>query len=232
MPSWDAEPWIPGNAAALAGVVGTAGVTGPPGLAADLDRIGTAGGDTYGAFTPGDTCPDNNLITPQGLRLIDFEAACYQSVFLTAAYCSMPFSTCWCVFRLPAGMGETLEEVYRREVVDAYPELAEDAVWRAGMQQALAVWTVDATVRLLPRAATEDLPMHRTRRPVPTMRQVLLHRWEAAGRLTGYPAFADTFRRLLRRTAAAWDVPPLPHYPAFTAPGPGPVSGPGPASAR
>ncbi|GAA5024023.1 hypothetical protein [Kitasatospora paranensis] len=225
MPSWDDEPWIPANAAALPGVIEAAGSTVPPGLEADLARIGTAGGGQYPAFTPGDTCPDNNLITPQGLRLIDFEAACFQSVFLTAAYCSMPFSTCWCVFRLPTGMGEALEEIYRQEAVAAYPALAEDAVWRAGMRQAAAVWTVDATVRLLPRATQADTPMHRTRRPVPTVRQVLLHRWERAAGLTEFPAFADTFRRLLRQTAAGWDVPPLPPYPAFTAPAPGTPTG-------
>ncbi|MFD9124693.1 hypothetical protein [Kitasatospora sp. NPDC059571] len=216
MPSWDDEPWIAANAAALPGVLDAAGVTAPQDLPGDLARIGTAGGEEYPAFTPGDTCPDNNLITPEGLRLIDFEAACFQSVFLTAAYCTMPFSTCWCVFRLPDGTAEGLEETYRREVVAAYPVLSEDAVWRAGMRQAVAVWTVDATVRLLPRALKEDLPMHRSRRPVPTMRQVLRHRWEAAQHLTEFPALAESVRDLLHG-AATWDTPSLPHYPAFTA---------------
>ncbi|MCF3179111.1 hypothetical protein IPZ70_04010 [Streptomyces polychromogenes] len=214
MPSWEEEPWIARNAAALPALLDGAGVRPPAGLEEELTRIGTAGGDVYPAFTPGDTCPDNSLITPGGLRLIDFEASCYQSVFLTAAYCRMPFSSCWCVFALPAGMAAEIERAYRAEVVGVYPALAEDEVWQAGMRQATAVWTVDATVRLLPRVM-EDGPLHPTRRPAPTRRQVLRHRWETASGLEEYPALAETMRSLLREVAGTWEVAPLPPYPAF-----------------
>jgi hypothetical protein len=95
-----------------------------------------------------------------------------------------------------------------------YPALADDEVWRAGLRKAVAVWTVDVTVRLLPRAE-EDGPMHPTRRPVPTKHQLLRHRWEMASRIDEFPAFAETMRLLLTKVAAAWDVPPLPGYPAF-----------------
>ena len=67
---------------------------------------------------------------------------------------------------------------------------------------------------MLPRIE-EDEPMHPTRRPVPTRRQLLRHRWEMASTLDEFPAFADTMRLLLREVAAAWDVAPLPGYPAF-----------------
>ncbi|GHF75458.1 hypothetical protein GCM10018790_61640 [Kitasatospora xanthocidica] len=226
MPSWDDEPWIPRVVAALPGRLEAAGVTAPPGLADELARIGTAGGEEYPAFSPGDTCPDNNLLTPDGLRLIDFEAASFQSVFLTAAYCRMPFSTCWCVFALPAGLARRIEEAYRAEVVPVYPALAEDAVWEAGIREAVVVWTVSATASLLPRTV-EDGPMHRTRRPVATRRQVLRHRWETAAALEGFaaspglpafaasPAFTETMRRLLRDVAGGWRVDPLPGYPCF-----------------
>ncbi|MFJ3221521.1 hypothetical protein ACIPLC_37110 [Kitasatospora sp. NPDC086801] len=216
MTAWDDEPWIARDVAALPAVLDAAGVAVAAGLGEELARIGTAGGEEYPAFTPGDICPDNNLLTPRGLRLLDFEAACYQSVFLTAAYCRMPFSTCWCVFTLPAGITRKVEEAYRAEVVAVYPALAEDAVWQAGMRQAVAVWTVNATVRLLPRAV-QDGPMHRTRRPVATRRQVLRHRWHVASALEEFPAFAQTMRHLLRKAAREWDVAPLPRYPAFRA---------------
>ncbi|WP_329561717.1 hypothetical protein [Kitasatospora sp. NBC_01266] len=213
--SWEDEPWAAENAAALPGVLRAAGVTPAPGLAAELARIGTAGGERYPGFTPGDTCPDNNLLTDDGLWLIDFEAAGYQSVFLTAAYCRMPFSSCWCVFELPPGLAAEIERTYRAEVVAGYPELAEDALWQAGLAAAVAVWTVDLTVRLLPRALAADAPMHRTRRPVATRRQVLRQRWERAADLPGLPALTATMRRLLGELADGWDVAPLPGYPAF-----------------
>jgi hypothetical protein len=142
-------------------------------------------------------------------------------VFMTAAYCRMPFSSCWCVFTLPAEMAMEIEETYGAEVVGVYPALAEDEVWQAGIRQAITVWTVDATVRLLPRCAEEDGPLHRTRRPVPTRRQVLRHRWEMASTLEEFPAFAETMRLLLREVAGSWDVARLPGYPAFESRGAG-----------
>ncbi|GIH77522.1 hypothetical protein Plo01_39510 [Planobispora longispora] len=214
-PSWEDEPWLERSATALLAQLAEAGVAAPPGLAGELAEIRTVVEKEYPAFTPGDTCADNNLLTPEGLRLIDFESACFQSVFLTAAYCRMPFATCWCVFRIPAGLAEEVESTFRAEVVTAYPALAEDAVWQAGMRRAIAVWTTFMTAHMLPRAA-EDGPMHRTRRPVPTRRQVLRHRWETAGAIEEYPAFAETMRLLLREVAGRWeDTPPLPVYPAF-----------------
>lgn len=221
LPSWTHEPWIAQNAADLPAVLAAAGVEPAPGLAAELARIGTAGGERYSGFTPGDTCPDNNLLTDGGLRLIDFESACFQSVFLTAAYCRMPFATCWCVFEPPAALADEVERTFRAEVVASWPELAEDACWEQGMTEAVAVWTVDLTVGLLPRALPEDAPMHRTRRPVPTRRQLLGHRWAKAAALPGLPALSGTMERLLTTVASGWSAPTLPGYPAFEALSPG-----------
>ncbi|MFF3668489.1 hypothetical protein [Microtetraspora malaysiensis] len=201
MLSWEDEPWLEQNSADLLDLLDRTLITVPKGLAGELAKIGAVRAE-YPAFTPGDTCPDNNLLTPGGLRLIDFEAACFQSVFLTAAYCRMPFSTCWCVFRLPAGLAEKIEHAFRAEVVNAYPELADDAVWQAGTRRAIAVWTVDATLALLPRTL-EDGPLHPTRRPVPTRRQLLEHRWaragplkaSSAGRASAAAALAMSFER-------------------------------------
>ncbi|WP_433325738.1 hypothetical protein [Spirillospora sp. CA-294931] len=209
--SWEDEPWVARNAAELLELVGGAAV---PGLGEELAWVGTAGGEEYSVFTPGDTCPDNNLLTTDGLRLIDFETACYQSAFLVAAYCRMPFSTCWCVFRLPAGVAARVEAAYRAEVVGVYPALADDGVWEAGVRQAIVVWTVAATAFLLPRTV-EDGPLHPTRRPAPSRRQLLKHRWEKASELEEFPAFAAAMRWLLREVAGGWDVAPLAGYPAF-----------------
>jgi hypothetical protein len=90
-------------------------------------------------------------------------------------------------------------------------------VWEAGLRRAVAVWTVDATVRLLPRTTT-DSPLHRTRRPAPTMRQVLRHRWESARTLDDCPALAETADLLLRKFADGWETAALPVYPAFGGP--------------
>ena len=211
---WENERWMNAGAAALLASLAASGIAAPEGLVEELAALRRDFAEQYPAFTPGDTCLDNNLLTPQGLRLIDFESACFAPVFVTAAYCRMPFPSCWCVFRLPAALAIEVEEAYREQVVVAYPSLADDAVWEAGMRRAVATWTVDVTGWLLP-LATQNTPMHATRRPVATARQVVRHRWESAAELTEFPALAETMRLLLQGVAAEWDAPPLPEYPAF-----------------
>ncbi|GLW05527.1 hypothetical protein Misp01_06570 [Microtetraspora sp. NBRC 13810] len=214
VPGWDEEPWLAEDADGLLALLAGTGITAPDGLAADLEAIGAVSGPEFSAFTPGDTCADNVLLTPDGPVLIDFESASFAPVFLTAAYFRMPFSSCWCVFRLPGDVAAQVEDAYRAEVAEVYPPLADDGLWRPGVRRAVAAWTVNATVHLLPRS-TPDRPTHRIRRPVPTLRQLLRYRWEEAGELTEYPAFAETMGLLLREVAADWDVPSLPCYPAF-----------------
>lgn len=209
------ESWIADSVTRLPPLLDEAGIPAPTGLRQDLRRITAVDGDGFPAFTPGDTCPDNTLLTARGPRLVDFEAACHQSVFLTAAYCRMPFSTCWCVFRLPAGVAHRVEQAYRARVRAVYPSLADDTVWQAGLSRAIAAWTVHATVHLWPGAAAADRPLHRTRRPVPSVRQLLTHRWATAGALTGLPAFAAAMELLRRNRSGAWAPDPLPPYPAF-----------------
>ena len=47
----------------------------------------------YDIFSPADACPDNNQVTPDGVRLLDFEfAGCY-SLFIDAACTVTPFPT-------------------------------------------------------------------------------------------------------------------------------------------
>ncbi|MFI7638853.1 hypothetical protein [Nonomuraea sp. NPDC049400] len=196
----------------------------PAGLEGELAAL-TAGSERYPVFTPGDICPDNNLLTADGLRVLDFESAGYHSAFLEAAYVRMPFATCWCVFRLPPGTEAEIEDVYRAQVVAVHPELADDEIWEAGVRQAVATWTLFMTWVFLPRAREQDQPTHATRTPVPSRRQVLRYRWSRLLDELGrggdeFPAVAEVVRTWLE-TSAEWDVAELPRYPAFTSAGPG-----------
>jgi hypothetical protein len=215
------------HAAGLSGRVLTAaqqaakmGVVAPAGLAAELAHVAAAVTDDQQAvFSPGDVCPDNNLITSDGIRFVDFEEAGFQSPFLTAAYIRMPFSTCWCVFRLPADLSAAAEDAYRSQVCRALPNLADDAVWAEGMRIAAAAWTLSSTSWLLRRSLAADVPMNADAES-PTTRQLMRYRWhelgadlEASGNL---PAVAAFLRSLLEATAG-WEAPDLPLYPAFRA---------------
>jgi hypothetical protein len=195
------------------------GVTAPDGLAAELAEVAAAvASPDYPVFSPGDICPDNNLLAPGGIRFIDFEESGFHPAFLDAAYLRMPFSTCWCVFRLPAGLRDAAEERYRAQVARIWPRLAEDRTWRDGVRHAVAAWSLSSMWWLLGRALAGDTSLERDAVAAPRTRQLMRHRWqvlaselEAAGEL---PAIAAMARALLAATAG-WQAEELPLYPAL-----------------
>jgi hypothetical protein len=197
---------------------GLSGVRIPGGLPAELLAVAdTIGPGRYPVFTPGDICPDNNLITAEGVRFLDFESAGIYPAFLDAAYIRMPFSTCWCVFRLPADLAAAAETVYRDQIARVHPALADDVTWAAGVRCAVAAWSLSSMYWLLPQSIEQDRPMDAVRES-PRRRQLIRHRWqvlaaelETAGEL---PALAELTRSLLAATEH-WQAAELPLYPAF-----------------
>lgn len=201
-----------------AGQAAPLGVSAPAGLDADLAQV-AAVADTapWPVFSPGDQCPDNNVVTPGGIRFLDHESAGYRSVFLDAAYLRMPFSTCWCVFALPPRLAARAQAAYRRAVTGLYPELAGDGRWRRGLCRGVAAWTLSSLWWLAGEALAGDEPLD-SERPSPRRRQLLRHRWRvlaaelaAAGEL---PALAELAARVLAATAH-WDAGDLPGYPGL-----------------
>jgi hypothetical protein len=194
------------------------GITVPAGLDADLAQVAEVVDDApFAVYSPGDECPDNNLLRPDGIRFLDHESAGFHSVFLDAAYLRMPFSTCWCVFRLPGGLAARAESRYRAAVTGLYPELADDRCWQAGVCRAVAAWTLSSLWWLSDRALAADEPLADDR-PAPRRRQLCRYRWRllarelaAAGEL---PALAELTARLLAATEH-WDADSLPGYPGL-----------------
>jgi hypothetical protein len=209
---------LPGRVLAAAENAARIGVPAPDGLGAELAEVAAgAAADSYAVFSPGDVCPDNNLLTSAGVKFVDFEEAGFHPVFLDAAYITMPFSTCWCVFRFPPELSTEAEAAYRQQVSVVWPDLADDAVWQRGLRCAVAAWTMSSTSWLLRRSLAADVPMN-SEQPSPHTRQLMRYRWqsllgelEPAGDL---PAIAALVRSLLAATAG-WHAPDLPLYPAF-----------------
>jgi hypothetical protein len=195
------------------------GVAAPAGLAAELADVAAAVGQPrYPVFSPGDICPDNNMLTAAGVRFLDFEAAGFHSVFLDAAYLRMPFSTCWCVFRVPGELAMSAEARYRAQVGQIWPDLADDAFWQPGLRRAVAAWTLSSMGWLLRRALKGDASLNPDASAAPHTRQLMRHRWqvlatmlEQAGEL---PALAGLMRALLTATDG-WQAAELPLYPAL-----------------
>jgi hypothetical protein len=214
-----ADHWLQRRLQEVPGLLAGLGMPVPAGLAEDLDAIaGLVRPGGTEVFSPGDICPDNNLVTTAGVRFLDYESAEFHSVFLDAAYLRMPFSSCWCVFQLPPELASAAEVAYRAEVSHAFPELADDQSWQAGIRLAMAAWTLHAMTYLLDRSIAADAPMHTDVRPVPTARQLLRYRWRRlsdelrpAGELPAVTALADS----LLASTEDWQVPDLPVYPAL-----------------
>lgn len=116
------------------------GLVAPAGLDRDLTALLALIGPTpYEIFSPADACPDNNQVTPDGLRFFDFEFAGHYSLFLDAAYTALPFPTCWCTFDTPADVTAATVAAYREQVVTAFPELGEDGPWSDGLHRGSAL---------------------------------------------------------------------------------------------
>jgi hypothetical protein len=195
------------------------GVAPPDGLTAELAEVAAAiTRSGYPVFSPGDICPDNNLLTADGVRFIDFEASGFHPAFLDAAYLRMPFSTCWCTFRLPPGLRDQAEERYRAQVARIWPRLADDATWQRGVRRAIAGWSLNSMWWLLGRALAGDASMEPDAKAAPRTRQLMRHRWQVLARELEagreFPAIAAMARALLAATAG-WDADELPLYPAL-----------------
>ena len=195
------------------------GVTTPGDLAAELAEVAAEiATPACPVFSPGDICPDNNLLTPGGVQFIDFEASGYHAVFLDAAYLRMPFSTCWCVFRLPPGLRAAAEARYRAQVTRIWPWLADDGTWERGVRRAVAAWSLGSMWWLLGRALTADASLEPDAVAAPRTRQLMRHRWQVlAGELDAgreFPAISAMARALLAATAD-WHAEELPLYPAL-----------------
>jgi hypothetical protein len=213
------EHWLAGRIRRIPRLLAELALPVPGGLAADLTEVAALlEADRYPVFSPGDICPDNNLLTAGGLRFIDFESAEFHSAFLDAAYLRMPFSSCWCVFRLPADLTDTALRSYRDAVCDLYPELARDVVWLPGLRRAMAAWTLHATNYLLDRSLVSDRSMNPEAAAAPTARQLLRYRWQVLGsaldEAADLPAISVLMSELLTGTES-WDIEPLPLYPAL-----------------
>ena len=211
--------WLARQIQSVPDLLGALSLTEPAGLGAELDAVAAiVVPDSYQVFSPGDICPDNNLLTTAGIRFIDYESAEFHSAFLDAAYLRMPFSSCWCVFRLPAELHAATEAAYRAQVCRVFPELADDEIWQPGVRLATAAWTLHALTYLLEPSMIADRPMHDHRTPAPTARQLLRYRWQRlrdelgpAGEL---PAITALMSSLLDVTRS-WHTPDLPPYPSF-----------------
>jgi hypothetical protein len=171
------------------------------------------------AFSPSDSCPDNNLITSRGVRFLDLEGGCVRNAIFDAAYLRVPFPSCWCPFGLPNGMTDAMLAGWRAEVRAVWPDLDDDGVLLPMLLDAQLFWVWLTTWQFFSRpdaAQSHSSLLSDT----PPETHVLTDRWRRLANdalLAGADAVADHAAAVGDRLRVRWfdDDPVLALYPAF-----------------
>lgn len=141
----DSADWLAADVPAFLGVCAQLGI----GLdaralhdecAAIADLLDNAG--AWLALSSGDCCPDNHILTPAGLRFLDFEGGTYRHALLDLAYLHLPFPTCWAVKRLPEAAVTQAMSAYRARLAQDHPALARDDNLDRTLAQVCAFWAL------------------------------------------------------------------------------------------
>jgi hypothetical protein len=152
------------------------------------------GGTRYRAFSPSDTCPDNNLVTSRGVRFVDFEWGCFRDIVLDAAYFRVPFPACEASLALPPELAEAMLEAWRTEIAGVWPDLDEPVRLQRRLLDAQLLWVWLCTWWLLPRIGDRDTPIGPDTSRSPRISAALAHYWRqlgAAAAAAGHGATAE-----------------------------------------
>jgi hypothetical protein len=195
------------------------GVTAGPEALAELRAIAgrlradSAGLRGPGALTPCDTCPDNNVETPDGLVLIDFESAEFRHVAWEAAYLTVPWPTCWCSWRMPDAVARSALARWRTTIE---PELAPAVAAMLGdaIRDATVAWAL-ITAGWFLAAAHRDQPLGPGGTLRPGSRMLVQHRLGVAAAADPAGILGGLATSALDATRAAWGDCPLPLSPAW-----------------
>jgi aminoglycoside phosphotransferase len=185
-----------------------------------LERLrgaeGMLGPDAH-VLTPADACPDNNVATPTGLALVDFEQATVRHVAWDAAYLLVPWPSCWCSWDLPADVAAAALARWRAAVAPAIPAVGTGAFDR-NLDVAVTAWAMLSSAWFLPGALDEENEIGDGDRRGPTRRAVIQHRMRlAAARRDVSPALAELADDILAATTPRWGDLRLPVAPAYRA---------------
>ncbi|MFF2620202.1 aminoglycoside phosphotransferase family protein [Oerskovia jenensis] len=179
-----------------------------------LAGLRTPGGSAV--VSPGDTCPDNAVLTPTGWVFLDLEDTNVHHPALDAAYTLMPFSTCWCVFDPPPGLTDDLLAAFTAGLGKHLPDAVAEPAWTRDVLLACAGWILAMTGWLLD-GAIEDRQCVGPEGRSPTYRQLVTSRWRwGAEHLRDVaPGIASLLSDAVAWAGREWGPTPSGGYPAF-----------------
>lgn len=205
---------------ARAGLAALAHATGVPanGAAAEITTaLGALAAAEVDVLSPGDTCPDNVLMTARGPVFVDLEATDVRPVAFDAAYAALPFATCWCVYAPPPGLTEAMLDAFAHGVRSLAPELLGEQ-WRETVVVAAAAWALGMAGVLLRYTDDASRRMGPTDAPALTMRELLLLRldWVEREAAATLPETATVTASAAAALRATWGELPAPTFPAWS----------------
>jgi len=175
--------------------------------------------DDVQVVSPFDACPDNNVRTAAGLRLIDFEGATVAHPAWDIAYLCVPWPSCWCAWRMPDAVTEQAQQAWRERLQTRLAPYGLDPDWPAmdaAVQLASLVWCLITVGWFLPgavadrRAGGEGINS-------PQLRAVVQYRLRllATSDMPELVASRDLARQLSAAVTSVWQSQQLPLAPAF-----------------
>lgn len=164
-------------------------------------------------LSPGDTCPDNNVVQGERVTFLDFEYAETRHLAWDVAYLRVPWPTCWCAWRLPTGVAERALDRYREHLRPDVPYVASPE-FDHDLELATLGWALESAGMFLegalsPAAAEETTAQRPGRRPL------VLYRLKQASSLRVDSVLADLADRLRETLLQTWGPLPLDFAPAF-----------------
>ncbi|WP_328531824.1 hypothetical protein OG984_12165 [Nocardioides sp. NBC_00368] len=164
------------------------------------------------ALTPSDTCPDNNLLGPDGLMLLDFEHAEIRHRAWEAAYLRVPWPSCWCAWQVPDGVSSLALQAY----LDAsYGTAGPPSTFEADLDAATVLWCLLSVSWFLPASLDTDAAHNADDDRMPGRRALTLARLGRAVGLSGPQPLATWAEALHRELVGRWGDHPLRLAPAF-----------------
>jgi hypothetical protein len=139
--------------------------------------------DQMQVLSPFDACPDNNIRTAGGLRLIDFEGATVAHPAWDVAYLRVPWPSCWCAWRMPDAVAERAQQAWKDRLQVVFAPDRNEPDWSgmdAAVQLASLVWCLVTVGWFLP-GALADRRAGGGDSSSPLLRAVVQHRLGSLG---------------------------------------------------
>jgi tRNA A-37 threonylcarbamoyl transferase component Bud32 len=223
---WGTRDWFARAAPELLEHCRRLGVAPGSDFAAELEDLAAAISDPgpWAAYVHGDAGADNLRLGNGPSRLIDFEHGGIRHALTDAAFPRMRFPTSFRVASFPEEVTLEVEECYRREVAESFPEARDAAVFRRRLLDGCAFWTfLTLTFALRPATGPNDRGSALDGDPswgLSTLRQIVLGRLQAfldfAQELDAFPAWRESLGHLSTVLDRRWGgVARLPLFPAF-----------------